>query len=273
MFIIIYTDLTVNQRKPYARDETQYIKLKGFSFMLQELVKGFFSLCGYLVTAALLILAVKLLLKPPREYVRKLMHTACFLSVFILTGAFGTWYLAAGASVLFALVIYPILALCEKHPKYSALFNQRRPGEVKKSLVLAFLMMAAMITVFWGFLGEGWKYIIVVAILAWGFGDAAAALVGRKFGKHQVNSRLVEGPKTWEGTLAMYAASACAIFISLLFYAELSWYICALVALSIAAISALSELVSHKGRDTINVPLATALPLFGLMSLLMYWRV
>ncbi len=241
--------------------------------MLQELVKGFFSLCIYFVSVAVMIIAVKFLLKPPREYVRKLMHTVCFLSIFILTEAFDTWFLAAGASVLFAMIIYPVLALCEKHSQYAALFNQRRSGEVKASLILVFLMMAVMIAVFWGLLGEQWKYIIIVAILAWGFGDAAAALAGKKFGRHQVRNRLVDGPKTWEGTLAMYVVSACAIFISLLFYAELSWYICMLVALLVAMVSALSELVSHKGTDTVNVPLATALPLFGLMSLLIRWRI
>lgn len=241
--------------------------------MFQELARGFFSLCGYFLTVAFLILAVKLILKPPREYVRKLMHTICFLSIFILTEAFDTWYLAAAASLLFVLLVYPILALCERHPNYAALFNQRGKGEVKMSLMLVFLMMAAMITIFWGLLGEQWVYIIIVAVLAWGFGDAAAALVGIKFGRHQVRSRLVEGPKTWEGTLAMYIVSACAIFISLLCYSELSWYICLMLALLVGAVSALSELVSRKGTDTVNVPLATALPLFILISLLVNWSI
>ncbi|MGE4485808.1 MAG: phosphatidate cytidylyltransferase [Oscillospiraceae bacterium] len=241
--------------------------------MIQEFVKGFFSLCGYFLVGALMILAVKFLLKPPREYTRKLMHTVCFLSIFILIEAFDTWFLAAGASVLFALIVYPVLALCEKHPKFAALFNQRRKGEVKTSLLCVFIMMAVMITVFWGVLGEPWKYIIVAAVLAWGFGDAAAALVGINFGRHQIHSRLVEGPKTWEGTLAMYIISACSIFISLLFYAELSWYMCMLVALLVAVVAAFSELVSRKGRDTVNVPLATALPLFGLISLLVNWSI
>lgn len=241
--------------------------------MIQEFVRGFFSLCGYFLGGALMLLVVKFLLKPPREYMRKLMHTLCFLSVFILMEAFDTWFLAAGASVLFALIIYPVLALCEKHPKYTELFNQRRSGEVKASLLCVFVMMAALITVFWGILGQPWKYIIVAAVLAWGFGDAAAALVGIKFGTHQIRSRLVEGPKTWEGTLAMYIISACSLFSSLLFYAELSWYICLLVAFLVAAVAAFSELVSRKGRDTVNVPLATALPLFGLISLFVSWSI
>ena len=67
--------------------------------MLQEFVNGFLLLCGYFLVCAGVILTVHFLLQPPREYVRKIMHTVCFLSVFILTEAFDTWFLAAGASV------------------------------------------------------------------------------------------------------------------------------------------------------------------------------
>nr|HMM32101.1 hypothetical protein [Clostridia bacterium] len=59
-----------------------------------------------------------------------------------------------------------------------------------------------------------------------------------------------------------------AIFVSLLIYAKLRWYLCLPVALAVAAVSAFTELVSRKGRDTINVPFATALPLFLLVYFL-----
>ena len=48
------------------------------------------------------------------------------------------------------MIIYPALAIAEKHPGYSMVFNQRRKGEVKLSLMLVFFMMAGLITVFWG---------------------------------------------------------------------------------------------------------------------------
>jgi len=237
--------------------------------MLHDLLKGFSFFIAYYIALIVIILCVRLLLNPPGEYLRKLMHTGCFLSILVLTNAFDQWFLAATASILFALLVYPLLALFEKYPRYTLLFSQRRKGEVKTSLVLVFLMMAAMITLFWGLLGEAWRYIGIVAILAWGFGDAAAALVGKRFGRHQVESRLVENAKTWEGSLAMYIVSACAIFLSLLIYTELPWFLCMAVSMIVAVASALAELLSHKGMDTINVPFTTALPLFGLVHLLM----
>lgn len=53
-------------------------------------------------------------------------------------------------------------------------------------------------------------YIIAAAaaILMWGVGDAATALVGIPFGKHKVNFRPVNGKKSWEGSCAMFAAAA-----------------------------------------------------------------
>ncbi len=233
--------------------------------MLEEFIEGLFVFIAYFGIAASLVFTVKLLLKPRREIVRKLMHTVCFLSIFVLMEAFETWYLAAATSILFALIIYPLLYFAEKHPKYASLFNQRRSGEVRESLMLVFLMMAFMVSVFWGIHGEEWKFIIITAVTAWGFGDASAALAGKKYGKHCVQSKFVENCKTWEGTFAMYMVSTIVIFSSLYFYSNLIWYVDLLVAMVVAAFSALSELVSHQGKDTITVPLATALPLFALM--------
>ena len=233
--------------------------------MLKEFINGFLILCLYFVVLALTILTVKSVFRLQREYIRKMMHTICFLSIFVLTGVFRTWYLAAGAAALFAAIVYPVLALCERSSKYSTFFNQRCNGEVKNSLLLVFLMMAAMISVFWGILGDGWKYIIVVAILAWGFGDAAAALVGKRFGTHQIQSGIVGGTKTWEGTIAMYIVAVAAIFISLSFYIEMPWYKCMAVALTVGMVSAFSELVSRNGNDTVSVPVSTAVLLFSAM--------
>ena len=233
--------------------------------MFEEFIEGLIFFIVYFVIAATLIFAVKSLLKPHREIVRKLMHTVCFLSIFVLTEAFETWYLAAGTCILFALVIYPLLYFAERHPKYGNLFNQRRPGEVRESLLLVFLMMAFLVSVFWGIHGEQWKFIVITAVLAWGFGDASAAFAGKKYGRHCVQNKYVENCKTWEGTFAMYLVSTIVIFISLYFYSHLTWYVGLLVAMVVAVFSAMSELVSHQGKDTITVPLATALPLFLLM--------
>ncbi len=235
--------------------------------MFFEFLTGIGAFIAYYIVVAMLALAFKFVLKPPDELMRKLLHLICFMSVFVLLYAFKTWYLAALSAIAFALLIYPALAILEKHTRLMDLLCQRKNGEIKASLMLVFGMMAALITIFWGLLGEQWKYIIIVAIMAWGFGDAAAALVGKALGRHPVRSRFVDGKKTIEGYLAMCAVSGAAIFITLLTYAPVSWYLSLATALVVAPLCALIELLSHKGTDTVNVPFATALPVFVMMYL------
>ena len=95
------------------------------------------------------------------------------------------WYSAAITAVLFAMLVYPILMLVERCSWYDRLFVQKKKGEVKQSLLLLFLTMAGLIALTWGVLGK--QFIAVTTILMWGFGDAAAALIGIPWGKHIVN--------------------------------------------------------------------------------------
>jgi dolichol kinase len=111
---------------------------------------------------------------------------------------------------------------------------------------------------------------VAVAVMAWGFGDAAAALVGKFLGKRTIIHAWVEGAKTHEGSMAMMLAAFVAVFLTLLFLSELSWYISLLVALVVAPISAVVELFSKRGTDTLTIPLATAAVAFPLVVLFAY---
>lgn len=50
-------------------------------------------------------------------------------------------------ALLFAAVVYPILCALENRPWFAGLFVQKGPGEVKKSLLLLFVMDAALVAV------------------------------------------------------------------------------------------------------------------------------
>lgn len=235
--------------------------------MLREFILGFGLYICYYAIAVVLLLMIRAFLKPPKELFRKLLHTACFSSVLVLLYAFDTWYLAMLTAIVFALVLYPVITYAERFPKIMELLIQRKSGEIKLSLLTVFLMMAVLIAVFWGLMGEQWKFIIIVSVMAWGFGDAAAALVGKAFGRNPIKHRWVEGTKTREGSIAMYLVSAIAIFVCLLIYTSFPWYLCLAGAVLVAPICAIVELISHNGMDTITVPLATAFPVFSLMIL------
>ena len=100
-------------------------------------------------------------------------------------------------------------------------------------------------------------YVIAAGVLPMAYGDSAAALVGRRFGRRA----LVKG-KTLEGTLAMFVASLTALTLSLAYFSALYPFTLAqkiLPALAVAIVAAIAEVLSPKGFDNITVPLLGAL--------------
>ena len=192
-----------------------------------------------------------------KEVFRKLLHGVAFCSGVVLAYAAQSWQAAAAASVLFAVVVYPILALAQRWRGYSAVFNERREGEVKKSLCLLFGVTAVVIALCWGVAGQ--RYLVPAVLLTWGFGDAAAGLVGRAIGKHKTGIPFADPSKTWEGSAAFAVTGAVVCCIVLAVASGLGP--AAIVGRSIVAgvLGAFVELVSRGGNDTFTVPGALTL--------------
>jgi phytol kinase len=205
--------------------------------------------------------------KLPFEVTRKLYHLVITLSIFPLVTVFRTWYAAVLAVFLFALVVYPILKQLERSGFYRRVAVERAGGEFKSSLIIAQASMALLLFLFWGLLGSDWKFIAAVAVMAWGFGDAAAALVGKAFGRRRIHHPRVGGAKTFEGTLAMYVTAGLAVFFTLLLYAGQPWLASLAVALLVAPVSAVVELFSKRGLDTLTVPVSTGLAVLTWLQL------
>jgi len=229
-------------------------------------------LAYYLIAVALLPILLKYWLDIPTEYIRKMHHVGYSLSIFLLLNLFSTWYMAIGAAFLLVILGYPALLLVEKAPFYKKLFVDRTKdkGELRKQLIYVQLSFALLIFIFWGLLGTSWHYIAAVAVMAWGFGDAAAALVGKAFGRRKVVHRYIERAKTIEGTAAMIAVACVALFFTLVFYAGMSWLPSLLIALVAAPVCGIVELFSKKGLDTLTVPLGTSFVILPLAYLFMF---
>ena len=209
-----------------------------------------------IIPAAIVLIVLWLLFKIPRPIFRKMLHVVAFGSSAFLVAEAPTWQSASLSMVLFALAVYPILQIAEHEvPVYGDVFVQKRPGEVKRSLMLLFFGEAVVVAIGWGFAGE--RAIAAAAILMWGEGDAAAALVGIYLGKHVVRWVIADGKKTWEGTLAMFAtALICGMFVFVALKGMPPLNTLAAIAPT-AAVSAIVELASKDGNDTVWVPLAT----------------
>lgn len=238
--------------------------------MTQNDLLGMGLYLGYIIATGLPAVLLKAFFDVPFEVIRKVYHLVVTLSIFPLVTAFHSWQAAVLAALLLAAIFYPILTWAERARFYQRIAVERKGGEFKSSLIVVQLSMALLLFVFWGLLGSEWKYVAVVAVMAWGFGDAAAALVGKTLGRRRIRHRLVQGPKTYEGTLAMYFTASLALFATLLLYAAQPWPISLAVALLVAPVSAAVELFSNRGLDTLTVPISTGLAVLSWMLVFSY---
>ncbi|MDR0381414.1 MAG: phosphatidate cytidylyltransferase [Oscillospiraceae bacterium] len=226
---------------------------------------SFAKLILYYAACASCALAIRRFTRISEEPYRKILHLILIGSAFVLLYAFDTWQGAAIAAVVFAVIIFPVLSLAEHLKGYSKLLAERNGGEIKRSLVEVFGMFAATIALCWGLLGA--KYLALAVILGWGLGDGAAALVGKAFGKHRLEGKYIDGKKSLEGSLAMFAVSFAAIITVLISHSALPWHGYIPVAAASAMVCAVVELHTKNGLDTLTCPaaaLAVMLPLIHL---------
>lgn len=222
--------------------------------LLKETLVCFGKYLLFIIPAALLLLTSKLIFKPDKVLFRKLLHTAAFLSPVVIMSITSSPAAAALVLAIFAMIVYPILAFAEKIKGFSELLTQKKAGEIKNSLLLMFLSAAVITAVVWGYFGV--KYVAVASILMWGVGDAAAGLVGKRFGKHKIKIKFADPQKTWEGTAAMFISSLIAGSAALIIMnGSMSWwYGFVFISAVTSAAGAYTELVTKGGNDTVTVP-------------------
>lgn len=201
----------------------------------------------------------------PKDIFRKLLHVIAFSSLVEMTLIADTWYIASLTALLFAAVVYPLLNALEGASWYKDLFVEKKKGEAKKSLILLFSMYALLAAICWGLFDK--KHITNCAVLMWGVGDAAAAIVGRRLGKHKVKLKAADKNKSVEGSIAMATAAFIAGMIGLLISGEFIWYEVVFSPLIASPFSSYTELVSKNGDDTVTVPLVTAFVLLFVSAL------
>ncbi|MDE7249268.1 MAG: hypothetical protein K2N82_05145, partial [Lachnospiraceae bacterium] len=208
----------------------------------------------YIVPCIAILLAIKFFVKVPQFVFRKLLHLVAFSCTIFMIIVAENWQAASITSCLIAVLLYPLLAILEKESWFNNLLVQKKPGEIKNSLLMLFFMFAVITTVAWGIFGR--PYDAIIAILMWGTGDAAAALVGIPFGKHKVHLKPADGKKSWEGTAAMFLVSLICGLAAFLLYFDFSFWRSLLPIFAGAVVGALTELCSPSEYDTVTVPAA-----------------
>lgn len=225
----------------------------------------FLKLIGYFLLAASSALVIRKLIKVPKELFRKLLHFILLGSTPVFLYLFSSWQSAVLGSLLFAILVYPALSLAEHIDGYSKLLVERERGEIKRSLMLVFGMISLVIFLCWGILNA--KYLALAVILSWGLGDAAAALVGKKFGRHHLKGKYIDKKKTLEGTMAMFIISFFTVFLVLIFNVNLAWYGYLLISAITSVVVSLVELSTKNGFDTLTCPVANLAIMIPLLYL------
>ena len=233
---------------------------------MQEFLHGAAMVILYLIPMALLALTARKLIKIPDELFRKILHFILLGAYIPLVFSYESWWMATGLSVLMIAMFYPILTLAEKWPLFASFINQRRNGEIKNSMILAISMMALSTLVCWGIFGD--RYLVLACVYAWGVGDAFAALIGKRFGKHKIKMKFADHKKSVEGSTAFLITSAIAVFIVLMLRGGIGVFGCFIIALAGAAVAMFVELCTKEGYDTFTCPAAAMVIILPLITLL-----
>ncbi len=230
---------------------------------MSQFLSGFGILIAYFVVFVSIIIPTRKLFSAKSEPFRKMLHIGVIFSLFVFLYAFNVWWHAVLACFVLIILIFPILHFAERLKGYSTLLVQRKPNEVKWSMIQIFVAFSMVLTVGWGLFNSG--YLAVASVFTWGFGDAAAALVGKRFGKHKLQGRHIEGVKSVEGTVAMAVVAFLACLAVLLVKGATVWYISLIAAGAAAIVASVVELYTRNGADTITCPLAALVVLSGIL--------
>ena len=232
---------------------------------MQDFLHGTGMVLLYYVIAASTAFTCRILTRIPDELFRKGLHFILLGSYPFYLFAFIHWWHPIILAMLLIVVVYPIFMFCERFKNFSRFTTERRQGEFKQSLVLAFTMLSASIAVCWGWLED--KLLVLACMYAWGVGDAFAALIGKPFGRHKLNWKGVDPKKSVEGSAAMFFTSWIAVTVVLLCRGGLPTAGCVLIAAAGAAVCTLVELHTPNGMDTVTCPSAALLTILPLVAL------
>ncbi len=219
---------------------------------------GLIASYGYATSLLIIGEGLRRLFAVQPDLTRKVIHVGAGMWIFGVLSLFDTWEIGVLPFATFIGLNY----ILYRYRLIGAMDTEdSSPGTV---------YFAISVTLLFGLL---WRPdgpidrvpIAAAGVMAMTWGDALAALIGRRFGKHkyQVGNSI----RSWEGSLAMFMASTTAIFLVLLlipgsFLSPLavshSLDKVLLASILSGALATLAEGISPHGTDNLSVPLVAA---------------
>jgi phytol kinase len=180
---------------------------------------------------------------PPAEWTRKLIHSMTGLVAISFPWMFARFetllVLAAGMIAL--------LLVARRTGKLRSLYGVERSSLGDVYFPLAVLLLFAV--------GRGRPVFYAISIAALVVCDAAAAVLGREYGRHRFV--VTTDQKTLEGSAAFFLSSFLVFHLPLLLATDATRWAAVLVAFQLALLVTSFEAISAGGSDNLVVPLAT----------------
>ncbi len=200
----------------------------------------------------------------PQDFTRKLIHIGAGMWVFGILALFDTWYIGIVPFATFILLNY----LFYRYRVFQAMdATHSTCGTVYFALSVTLLFL-----VFWRTDSAVDQAVIAVAgTMAMTWGDALAAIVGRRWGHHTYT--IGGTTRSWEGSGTMFLVCSVVLFLTLLLVPgsifsphslSLSLQTCVIAALLGALVATGLEALSPMGTDNLSVPLATGGIIWGI---------
>ena len=215
-----------------------------------------------IIILGIICILIRVFTKVPDFIFRKILHliAVCVINVLVIVSIH--WWVAEIILGISAIGLTVLLLIFEPTSIYKKFFIEKSKHEVLISFLLFFLVVACLIAFFWGYRGYENRFYVTIAILAWGLGDAAAAIFGQAFGKHKISGKMIEGTKSIEGSIMCFVFAFIISLVLLISLIHIVWSLALIEALLIGVFVSLAELFTKKGLDTITCPFVAALILF-----------
>ena len=235
--------------------------------LVYEAIKTFLWFTIPIIVLGIICIAIRFLTKIPDFVFRKILHLIAVSMITVLLIVPTHWWIAEIVMGIGAIGIVVLLLIFERTEIYKKFFVEKNKHEILILFLIFFLVVIYLIALFWGYRGEEHRYLVIIALLSWGLGDAAAAIFGRLFGKHIVSGKVIEGNKSIEGSVMCFVFALAISFLLLFLLMHYLWWLSLIEALLIALLVSFAELFTKKGLDNLTCPLVASVILL-LFSLL-----
>lgn len=187
------------------------------------------------------------------EFTRKFVHVGVGMIAFALVVFFREWYWA---------IIPPFVFIAVNYVSYRRqVFAGIETGEQNQLGTVYFpISFCILIPLLWS-----QPRLLVASLMPLTWGDAFAAILGRRFGTHAFT--VFGQTRSFEGTVAMFLFSLVATFFALIVFGQSTGPSLGL-AIVTALVATVVEALSPWGIDNLTVPLASAVVLTASTSLI-----